>query len=60
MVRTEEMRLTLAEGARRLGMSVDALLRLIYDRQVPASFEHGTGRLLLAEDDVELLRSQLH
>lgn len=51
-------RLTLAEAARQLDMSVDALMQLVYSREVPASLQPGTGRLLLDEVEVERLRSQ--
>lgn len=58
MTPVQEERLTVPAAARRLGMSVEALLDVIYSGQVPAELEPETGRLLLDHRDVERLRTE--
>ena len=52
----QEATLTLGEAARRLGTTVDALLRLIYDGELAATPELTSGRLLVAGRDLERFR----
>ncbi len=58
MTPVQEERLTVPEAARRLGMSVEALLDVIYSGDVPAKLETETGRLLLDHRDVDRLRAE--
>jgi excisionase family DNA binding protein len=52
----QEATVTLGEAARRLGTSVDALLRLIYDGELAATPDPTSGRLRVASQDLERLR----
>jgi excisionase family DNA binding protein len=55
----QEATITLGEAARRLHISVDALLELIYDGRLPATPDPSTGRLLIKPTDLDdLLPSQ--
>lgn len=49
----QETTLTLGEAARRLGTTVDALLKLIYDGRLPATPDPSTGRLFVKLNDLE-------
>jgi excisionase family DNA binding protein len=51
----QEATITLGEAARRLGITVDALLELIYDGRLIATADPATGRLLVKSDDLEYL-----
>jgi hypothetical protein len=51
----QEATITLGEAARRAGTTVDALLALIYDGQLPATPDPATGRLLVKTSDLERL-----
>jgi excisionase family DNA binding protein len=51
----QEATITLGEAARRLGITVDALLELIYDGRLIATADRATGRLLVKSDDLEYL-----
>jgi excisionase family DNA binding protein len=51
----QEATITLGEAARRLGITVDALLELIYDGRLTATADPATGRLLVKSDDLEYL-----
>jgi hypothetical protein len=48
----QEATITLGEAARRADMTVDALLALIYDGQLPAAPDPATGRLLVKASDL--------
>ncbi|MBA2731174.1 MAG: helix-turn-helix domain-containing protein [Euzebyaceae bacterium] len=52
----QEATLTLGEAARRLGISVETLLRLIYDGKLAATPEPASGRLLVSSKDLEGIR----
>lgn len=54
----QEATLTLGQAARRLGMTVDGVLQLIYDGELPAVPEGASGRLLVKNADVERLRQR--
>jgi excisionase family DNA binding protein len=55
----QEATITLGEAARRLRITVDALLELIYDGRLPATPDPSTGRLLIKPTDLDdLLPSQ--
>ncbi|QBI18476.1 DNA-binding protein [Egibacter rhizosphaerae] len=54
----QEATLTLGQAARRLGTSVDEVLRLVYEGTLPAVPERATGRLLVDSADVERLRDR--
>jgi hypothetical protein len=52
----QEATITLGEAARRLGITVDALLELVYDGRLTAKPDPATGRLLVKSDDLAQLR----
>ena len=52
----QEATLTLGEAARRVGTTVDALLQLIYDGELAATPEPASGRLLVANQNLERCR----
>jgi hypothetical protein len=52
----QEATITLGEAARRLGITVDALLEFIYDGRLTATPDPATGRLLVKSADLEQLR----
>ncbi|CAN5795820.1 hypothetical protein BH24ACT15_BH24ACT15_31720 [soil metagenome] len=52
----QEATLTRGEAARRLGTTVDALLRMIYDAKFTATPEPTSGRLLVSSNDLEGIR----
>jgi excisionase family DNA binding protein len=52
----QEATITLGEAARRLGITVDALLELIYEGRLSATPDQATGRLLVRSSDLEQLR----
>jgi excisionase family DNA binding protein len=55
----QEATITLGEAARRLRITVGALLELIYDGRLPATPDPSTGRLLIKPSDLDdLLPSQ--
>lgn len=54
----QEATLTLGQAARRLGTSVDEVLRLVYEGKLPAVPERASGRLLVNSADVERLRER--
>jgi excisionase family DNA binding protein len=51
----QEATITVGEAARRLDITVDALLALIYDGRLPATPDPATGRLLVKSSDLEQL-----
>jgi hypothetical protein len=51
----QEATITLGEAARRADTTVDALLTLIYDGELPATPDPSTGRLLVKASDLEHL-----
>lgn len=53
-----EATLTLGQAARRLGMTIDGVLQLIYDGTLPAMPEGASGRLLVKSADVERVRQR--
>lgn len=54
----QDAMLTLGQAARRLGMTVDGVLQLIYDGKLPAMPESASGRLLVESADVERVRQR--
>lgn len=58
MATVHDATLTLGETARRLAVTVDGVLKLIYDGTLSAEPQRATGRMLVKAADVEVLRRQ--
>jgi excisionase family DNA binding protein len=53
----QEATITVGEAARRLKITVEALLDLIYAGRLPATPDPATGRLMVKGDDLAALRA---
>lgn len=53
----EEKTLTVGEAARRLNVTVEALLEVVYSGRLPARADAASGRMLINEVDLQAMQS---